>query len=294
MTAPKHPPRRLGFSGYSGGARSVEELTAKERRLVYSPTSTLADPDNPRDFARSVYLQRLAELRPDVLAELRLIWMNDHQYDLPVLKAWASRWNLIATTEDDWPLAEANGALNDWSFFSLPNTWTSRHDVAGAIVSEAPRVAVYRPILGPRPRRGEGIRDVDPFVWLARYQTGESYAQIGRTVADGSARQRDRRRDRAQVEKACRKVAGFIGLALRTARRGPSPAAVDQARVRAILRDQIDAEIDATLDRVLNAYNRPLPPAGRFSAERFRKALHAAGFSFNRHRNTWHEVSAGN
>jgi hypothetical protein len=213
MTKPQGNPRRLGFSGYSGNARTVAELTPAERKLIFSqvgPSPDLIGSDAPRHFAQFKYLRRLAELHKDVLVELKAIRLDD----AAALDAWAHHWYLI----DDWCLAYARPTMHFWRDFpaSKVMTWIDRDDLGGMWVPDVLRPGDVRPLY-----------TAEHFDWLIHFQLTGNYSDLAAKVKVKGESKRDGTplfRPNSSVQReACEKLAGYLQLTLRTTKPGRRP-----------------------------------------------------------------------
>ncbi len=206
MTRPKHPPHRVGFSlddHLDDGTPWTHVISQDEASL--------------RDSARWIYLQTLARVHP------RMLRMTAIAFDDPALSRWLEAWGLVSSDpHDDWCRAYASATLRAWERYpTSPRVWYDRDDVEGEKVpddDDGPRPQAERPRIVPA-----------HVVWLARYQTGESYSKIARTrshrvdVIDRSLSwtwpaSSDKRVE--TVRKACIRLAALLRLELRASRRG--------------------------------------------------------------------------
>src|SRR5262249_51902748 len=146
--------------------------------------------------AQWIYLQVLAKVRPEVLGQLSEL-CDAHvpqlltaaagpiefcdvdpfldEYD-PWITGWQRQFGLRCVGADDWARAYARSTIAGW--LSSPNSrrdkWWPRTDGTGLLLRNENRKL-------PQTRRPR----ISPahFVWLVRYQTGESYSLIARTRA---------------------------------------------------------------------------------------------------------------
>ena len=184
--------------------------------------------DEAVEFARWVFLEEVARLYPDVLADLRTRTADD-------LADWAQAWNL----NDPWILEFAEATRRTWTEYPSVGNYWSDSDQPGEIaaIQRRPTPPVYYPELqsrgqyleahqayldecerlasraGTRPPR----KDPTHFEWLIHYQVGhESYAAL--SMKDSSIT------SPRTMSGRCKSLASFIGLTRRPARQRSSTA----------------------------------------------------------------------
>jgi len=201
----RHSPHRLGF-----------HIPHHLRRFV-SQT-----PEDLCEHARWLYLETITSVAPAAINELRsnpaLV------YDAAQVQEWCERYGLVSTERfDNWPRAYARGSVRAWLVYSAAShVWSDRDDVVGEIV----------PPRGHR-RHHSPRRTLSPahLVWLARYQSGETFSGIARTPtrfvptpAQTSKYQpwtwTQSGADVQTIRRACIAIAGLIRLKLRKCQRG--------------------------------------------------------------------------
>lgn len=139
--------------------------------------------------ARFRYLTALSELAPACLDEL---------FDTEVPGAvWAHRWGL----DCPWGHRVADASRADFHAVGARQLTLADEDNGGGWVADA------------RAKNARGYRDWQHFEWLARVQTGASFAAVAQ--AAGCAPQ--------VTHEACRRLADYLALPLRPVRRGRRP-----------------------------------------------------------------------
>jgi hypothetical protein len=161
--------------------------------------------DEARTFGRWAYLHILSRLRADVLTTLAELPYDEFgDVDADALRDWLERWKLMSTDpQDEWGAAYARGTLHGWRQYPTVRGrgWFDRDDTTGTLCPEHP------------PQGSRPLKDGRHFEWLAQFQTGQDWAQIGRRHGAATP----------AVHNRVRVLAADLGLALRRVKRGRKP-----------------------------------------------------------------------